>query len=339
MFTLANHLTTEHDVQVFGQLGEHAERGQSLGATWRLHRTVPRELEISVSYLTTLVRGFRAVRAFDPDLVLTQHQPALIGAVLHRLDDTPHVVFLRDFEALPEAEYGQGPLVARANRLCSRANRRVLAFTFANADLVVADSEFTAERYHDAMAVDPAVVYEFVDGEVQDDPPQGEKIAHVTPTRAKGIDVTLDVAECMSDEAFVVVGNEPAAEIRARMSDLPNVEYAGYVADVGEVYRKAKVVLMPSTWDEPFGRVPVEAGLYGTPTLCSGNGGLPESAGVSEFIVESNEASEYVERIETVDADYQRFRRLARENAEAKLADEQVDLLKSIVKQEVGVQL
>jgi glycosyltransferase involved in cell wall biosynthesis len=50
---------------------------------------------------------------------------------------------------------------------------------------------------------------------------------------------------------------------------LPTREYYGLM------YR-ARAVVMPSIWPEPFGRIPVEANRLGVPAIVSGSGGLSE---------------------------------------------------------------
>ena len=41
-------------------------------------------------------------------------------------------------------------------------------------------------------------------------------------------------------------------------------------------YIKADVLVVPSIWDEPFGRVVIEGNSYGLPVICSNKGGIPE---------------------------------------------------------------
>lgn len=50
----------------------------------------------------------------------------------------------------------------------------------------------------------------------------------------------------------------------------------------------ANLVLMPSIWPEPFGRIPVEANKLGVPVIVSNRGGLPETIinGVTGLIAE-----------------------------------------------------
>lgn len=45
---------------------------------------------------------------------------------------------------------------------------------------------------------------------------------------------------------------------------------------MAEEYNHADVMVVPSIWDEPFGRVVIEAAQYGLPTIGSNRGGIPE---------------------------------------------------------------
>lgn len=46
----------------------------------------------------------------------------------------------------------------------------------------------------------------------------------------------------------------------------------------------ARVVLMPSLWEESFGRVAAEAMANGIPVLSSDRGALPETVGAGRFV-------------------------------------------------------
>ena len=57
-----------------------------------------------------------------------------------------------------------------------------------------------------------------------------------------------------------------------------------------ESYQKAKVVLMPIQWDEPFGLVMVEAMACGTPVIAYSRGSVPEviKDGITGFVVNAS---------------------------------------------------
>ena len=63
----------------------------------------------------------------------------------------------------------------------------------------------------------------------------------------------------------------------------------GYKETLEEM-KKALVVIVPSRWQEPFGRVALEALMLGTPVIASRRGGLAEivSNGKTGILVEPN---------------------------------------------------
>jgi len=61
--------------------------------------------------------------------------------------------------------------------------------------------------------------------------------------------------------------------------DGDQIEYVGFVKDVKakqKLFGKAKALLMPSTWQEPFGLVMIEAMACGTPVVGFDRGAIPE---------------------------------------------------------------
>ena len=50
-------------------------------------------------------------------------------------------------------------------------------------------------------------------------------------------------------------------------------------------YAQARILLVPSVWEEAWGRVVTEAQLSGIPVLASAIGGLPESVGPGGILV------------------------------------------------------
>lgn len=99
----------------------------------------------------------------------------------------------------------------------------------------------------------------------------------------KGIDLLLDAWRRVRhpDARLVFLGDGPqAATVRAATSD-PRITWPGQVpvADVAEHIARARAVLVPSVWDEPFGRVVPEAFALGRPVITTGRGALAEVVG------------------------------------------------------------
>ena len=61
--------------------------------------------------------------------------------------------------------------------------------------------------------------------------------------------------------------------------------FAPAVAKPAEIFRGTRALLVPSVWDEPFGRVAAEALLNGAPPLVSDRGGLAEAANGGGFVL------------------------------------------------------
>jgi glycosyltransferase involved in cell wall biosynthesis len=59
-----------------------------------------------------------------------------------------------------------------------------------------------------------------------------------------------------------------------------DIEFLGFI-EPAQFFSKIDVLVVPSLWDEPFGRVVVEGQAMHVPSVCSDRGGLPEALGGS----------------------------------------------------------
>ncbi len=99
----------------------------------------------------------------------------------------------------------------------------------------------------------------------------------------KGVNVLLNVAKKLNflkDIAFVFVGDGPSSnDIITASTDEENVFYFGKVENkkLGQYYNAADIFIVPSIYEEGFGRVILEALSCGTPVVASNKGGIPEA--------------------------------------------------------------
>ena len=99
----------------------------------------------------------------------------------------------------------------------------------------------------------------------------------------KGVKVTLSVAKRLADVkdlAFVFVGDGPLSnDVKAASDNLGNVLYVGRIEnkELSRYYNAADLVVVPSIYEEGFGRVILEALSCGTPVIASNKGGIPEA--------------------------------------------------------------
>lgn len=91
----------------------------------------------------------------------------------------------------------------------------------------------------------------------------------------KGPHVFYDLARQLPHQKFLGVRGGYGEQV---LSDLPNVEIVDNTNDMISVYRRTKVLLMPSRY-ESFGRVSIEAAASGIPTVASPTPGLLEALG------------------------------------------------------------
>ena len=99
----------------------------------------------------------------------------------------------------------------------------------------------------------------------------------------KGLGIVRDLANHFPNKKFIIAGQGDIGVI----SLLPNMEFVGCldVEKRKEYLANAKAVISPSFYAEPFGLTPIEAGLSGTPIICTDWGGYTDNVmqGVTGF--------------------------------------------------------
>lgn len=108
---------------------------------------------------------------------------------------------------------------------------------------------------------------------------KGAKITLVNPTPGKGEGTFYGLSRLMPDYEFLVVKSVYGEQVfppNIKAKNFPNVEFMEHTPDIREVFRKTKVLLMPSDY-ESYGRVGVEAACSGIPTMAHPTEGLLES--------------------------------------------------------------
>ncbi|WP_420391630.1 glycosyltransferase [Acuticoccus sp.] len=155
----------------------------------------------------------------------------------------------------------------------------------------LANSEFTGAKYRDVFGIDPIAVPPFVlASKYAADTVDPRNVTFINPHPLKGRDIAFDVAERCPDIPFVFVEAWPldAEQQRinaARQKAAPNVTIAPRTRDMRSVYAKARVLLVPSQWEEAWGRIASEAHCSGVPVVASAHGGLVESVGEGGVLI------------------------------------------------------
>lgn len=118
-------------------------------------------------------------------------------------------------------------------------------------------------------------------------------------TEAKGAHLLPKLARKMPNVNFVVVGDGPLSGLFEERPN--NLHYRGHVPheEVKHYFRAADILLVPSLWHEPFGRVVVEGQINSTPVVASKTGGILELVGDGKtgLLTEPGKLKDLVEKL------------------------------------------
>ncbi len=208
------------------------------------------------------------VEAFKPDVAVVQHMKTVPFVKRLQATGTPIAVYLRNLE-FDELGGDLASLPAHVR--------------------YIANSHFTARRYRERFGIDPIVLPPLINRDRYHTPPGGY-VTMINPAIEKGINITLSLVEQCPDIPFMIVqgwGGDDA--ILAQIANLQrqgrNLILAPRTDDMRSIYSQTKVLLVPSQWEEAWGRVVSEAHVSGIPVIGSDRGGLPEAIGPGGRIV------------------------------------------------------
>lgn len=147
-----------------------------------------------------------------------------------------------------------------------------------------ANSDFTAQRWRVLSNIDCCVIPPIIDPAQYLAEHTGEHVLFVNPTPIKGVEIMFNLAASCPELPFLVYESWNLAPAwreycQARAQALGNIRWNPPTSDMREAYSQAKVLLMPSIWEESFGRTVIEAQLNGLPALASNRGALPTLVG------------------------------------------------------------
>ncbi len=170
---------------------------------------------------------------------------------------------------------------------------------FAAADSVWVASEAVQEHYRKKLAVESTPIPNVIDRDRVHCPDiQRAHLTFITPQPTKGVrwfsriasevskkrdDIPILVVKGRATEQWLHNGDIDPSEIR-------NLRIMPTTQDPRDFYRITRAVLMPSLWEEGFGRVAVECLVNGIPVLASRRGALPEVLGDAGLLFDVPEA-------------------------------------------------
>jgi len=202
---------------------------------------------------------------FKPDIVLLQTCPLRTYSDLFVSFGLPVVICIRD------ATFWDGNLIEHPS----------LRY--------IANSGFIANRLRRDFGIEAEIMTPLVFPERYRVHSTRERVLFVNPVEKKGLEISLRLAEERPDIPFDFVEcweRDSVVRHSERVRRAKNIRWHKSQLDVRNFYARAKLLLMPSQWEEAWGRVATEAQLSGIPVLASRIGGLPESVGPGGILVE-----------------------------------------------------
>jgi len=289
------------------------------------------------------------IERISPDILITQQDFAAPSVKVACRAGIPSIVFMRNYEHFclcsdPAREcsrhcsacYGYGKY--NPYRYCVDAVFAYEKHWLAQASLLVSNSTYMKHIVEDWLGIDSAVVYPFI-RTLPIMPHKPEYITFINPKKHKGVEIVLRLAELLPDRAFMVVGHAPdSRELRV----LPNITCVPWVDEISGIYSRTRILLVPSRWPEPFGRVCAEAAQFGIPCIASRAGGIPEAVGDGGILINArDDPDDWLRAIETLDSEavYQELSRNARHHAENFTLGRIIESFQSQVRERLGIQL
>ena len=234
------------------------------------------------------------------ELIVTQQRLLPSTVEVAARGGVPVVAFVRGFSPFCPEQFRSRDALAECDRDCRRCLpwrqrlkyglvRRTLGLYeqgLRDASLVLANSRYMQAVVRRFYGIEAPVVYPTIDlSRYRTERPAADAVLFCKPQYVKGLPVLLELARRLPDTRFLVAGRV-RSRVRRRLGRLANVECIGWVADMREAYRRTRVLLGPSIWPEPFGRVFVEAAASGIPCVASDRGGIPEAVGDGGILVQ-----------------------------------------------------
>lgn len=247
--------------------GLHEHPGQARGARLRRDESLGYPVIRAADPVDALPM---MVAVWDPSVIVVQSGTTLLPMVMRSLETgRPTAVYLHNVEI-----HQLGGLLVPDSDL-----------------LFLANSDFTARRWHALCGIDSVVVPPLVLPERYLVTERGDSVLFVNPTQIKGVEIMFALAAACPDMPFLVAeswGLNPRwrEACLERAAGISNIEWNKPTADMRAVYARSRTLLMPSIWEESFGRTAVEAQINGIPVVASRRGALPETIGGGGLLVD-----------------------------------------------------
>lgn len=207
--------------------------------------------------------------------------------------NVPAVCVIQAFEDMPRYRFERDRREQFRAGVLRQFDRRMHA-AVRRAHLVVVNSRFMENEVQNYFGSNRTrVLYPPIESTVKGRrvPTTSPRIGMVNPTVRKGSRIFVEVASALPSLEFHDIGRPTSIRTSA------NIMHQGWRPG-DAIFDDTDILLVPSQWPEPFGRVAVEATSAGIPSLVSGTGGLPETVDDRLVVAEYRRANAWVDKIE-----------------------------------------
>lgn len=155
----------------------------------------------------------------------------------------------------------------------------------------IANSAFTARRYAEAFGIVATVIPPSIDRLLYETVPTGNLVTFINPVPAKGLDVAIEIAAACPEIQFLFVESwllspDQREALSRRIGAHANIRFEPRTSDMKALFRRTRILLAPSRWEEAWGRVASEAHCSGIPVVGSSRGGLAEAIGPGGIVLD-----------------------------------------------------
>ncbi|MBJ8006834.1 glycosyltransferase [Bacillus cereus] len=120
----------------------------------------------------------------------------------------------------------------------------------------------------------------------------------------KGVNILLDAVKKISlskvEKIFVCGVGSKERELKEAFQSDERIVFKGKlpIEDVYRIMASTDLTIVPSVWEEPFGRVIIESYNQGTPVIASNRGGIPEIIESEKYLFNVQNESDLINKIE-----------------------------------------
>jgi glycosyltransferase involved in cell wall biosynthesis len=257
------------------------------------NRTVIRQYFANLKWKKFLDKKIEEIK---PDLIFTQleYTPSTIDAAKSK--DIPVVAFIQNYDHFCPFLYKHknpgsckmdcfrcSPIAYKIQHYFSMKYIKWHLESLKKTDLIFSDSKYVSDLLEKRNGVKSIVLHpvlyldDFIIKNIKNKLTK-KYITFINPIKTKGAEIVLEIVKNMPEQDFLVVGGKDKKLIDIFKQQV-NVSYMPWCDDMKKVYSQTRILLTPSLWPEPFGRVITEAQINGIPCISSNSGGLPEAVG------------------------------------------------------------